>query len=43
MVIRPMCYVSLTIDHRVVDAFQTNALPVHELVRTLENLVLHRH
>ena len=24
MVIRPMCYVSLTIDHRVLDGFQTN-------------------
>ena len=23
--IRPMCYVTLTIDHRVIDAFQTNA------------------
>jgi 2-oxoglutarate dehydrogenase E2 component (dihydrolipoamide succinyltransferase) len=25
IVIRPMCYVTLTIDHRVIDAFQTNA------------------
>ncbi len=25
MVIKPMCYVSLSIDHRAVDAFQTNA------------------
>ena len=33
--IRPMCYVSLTIDHRVLDAFQTNAF-LTELVRTLE-------
>ena len=36
MAIRPMCYVSLTIDHRVVDGFQTNAF-LTELVRTLEN------
>jgi len=36
MVVRPMCYVSLTIDHRVVDAFQTNAF-LTELVSTLEN------
>ena len=36
MVIRPMCYVSLTIDHRVVDAYQTNAF-LTELVSTLEN------
>jgi 2-oxoglutarate dehydrogenase E2 component (dihydrolipoamide succinyltransferase) len=35
MVIRPMCYVSLTIDHRVLDAFQTNAF-LAELVSTLE-------
>ena len=34
--IRPMCYVSLTIDHRVVDAYQTNAF-LTELVRVLEN------
>ena len=34
--IRPMCYVSLTIDHRVLDAFQTNAF-LTELVNTLEN------
>jgi len=34
--IRPMCYVSLTIDHRAIDAFQTNAF-LTELVRTLEN------
>ena len=33
--IRPMCYVSLTIDHRAIDAFQTNAFLV-ELVETLE-------
>jgi len=36
MVIRPMCYVSITIDHRVVDAFQANAF-LTELVSTLEN------
>lgn len=24
MTIKPMCYVSLSIDHRAVDAFQTN-------------------
>ena len=24
MVIRPMCYVTLTIDHRVLDGFQAN-------------------
>jgi len=34
--IRPMCYVSLTIDHRAIDAFQTNAF-LTELVRSLEN------
>lgn len=34
--IRPMCYVSLTIDHRVLDGFQTNAF-LTELVNTLEN------
>jgi len=36
MAIRPMCYVSLTIDHRVLDGFQTNAF-LTELVSTLEN------
>lgn len=36
ILIRPMCYVSLTIDHRVVDAYQTNAF-LTELVSTLEN------
>ena len=36
MAIRPMCYVSLTIDHRAIDAFQTNAF-LTELVHTLEN------
>jgi len=34
--VRPMCYVSLTIDHRVLDAYQTNAF-LTELVNTLEN------
>ncbi|MGB7450734.1 MAG: 2-oxo acid dehydrogenase subunit E2 [Lysobacterales bacterium] len=34
--VRPMCYVSLTIDHRVLDGFQTNAF-LSELVNTLEN------
>jgi len=34
--IRPMCYVSLTIDHRVLDGYQTNAF-LTELVNTLEN------
>ena len=33
--IRPMCYVSLTIDHRVVDAHQTNAW-LASFVGTLE-------
>lgn len=36
MAIRSLCYVSLTIDHRVVDGFQTNAF-LTELVSTLEN------
>ena len=34
--IRPMAYVSLTIDHRVIDAFQTNAW-LARFVETLEN------
>ncbi|NOR19579.1 MAG: dihydrolipoamide succinyltransferase [Xanthomonadales bacterium] len=34
--IRPMCYISLTIDHRVLDGFQTNAF-LTALVSTLEN------
>jgi len=34
--IRPMCYISLTIDHRVLDGFQTNAF-LTELILTLEN------
>lgn len=36
MVIRPMAYVSLTIDHRVVDGHQTNAW-LSRFVETLEN------
>jgi 2-oxoglutarate dehydrogenase E2 component (dihydrolipoamide succinyltransferase) len=35
IVIRPMAYVSLTIDHRVIDAFQTNAW-LTKFVETLE-------
>jgi 2-oxoglutarate dehydrogenase E2 component (dihydrolipoamide succinyltransferase) len=34
--IRPSCYVSLTIDHRVLDGYQTNAF-LSEVVATLEN------
>jgi 2-oxoglutarate dehydrogenase E2 component (dihydrolipoamide succinyltransferase) len=34
--IKPMCYISLTIDHRVLDGFQTNAFLSH-MVGTLEN------
>lgn len=34
--VRPMCYVSLTIDHRVLDGYQTNAF-LTKLVSTLEN------
>ena len=34
--IRPMCYVNLTIDHRVLDGHQTNAF-LTEVVSTLEN------
>ena len=36
VVIRPMAYVTLTIDHRVIDAFQTNAW-LSKFVETLEN------
>jgi 2-oxoglutarate dehydrogenase E2 component (dihydrolipoamide succinyltransferase) len=36
LAIRPTCYVSLTIDHRVLDGYQTNAF-LSELVKTLEN------
>jgi 2-oxoglutarate dehydrogenase E2 component (dihydrolipoamide succinyltransferase) len=35
IVIRPMAYVTLTIDHRVIDAFQTNAW-LTKFVETLE-------
>jgi 2-oxoglutarate dehydrogenase E2 component (dihydrolipoamide succinyltransferase) len=35
VVIRPMAYVTLTIDHRVIDAFQTNAW-LTKFVETLE-------
>jgi 2-oxoglutarate dehydrogenase E2 component (dihydrolipoamide succinyltransferase) len=34
--IRPMCYVTLTIDHRVLDGYQTNTF-LAELVSTLEH------
>jgi len=36
MVIRPMCYISNTIDHRIIDGFQSNAF-LTELINTLEN------
>ena len=36
IVIRPMAYVTLTIDHRVIDAFQTNAW-LSKFVETLES------
>jgi 2-oxoglutarate dehydrogenase E2 component (dihydrolipoamide succinyltransferase) len=36
MLIRPMCYVSLTIDHRVIDGAQTNAW-LTRFVEVLEN------
>ena len=36
ILVRPMAYVSLTIDHRVVDGYQTNAWLSH-FVETLEN------
>jgi 2-oxoglutarate dehydrogenase E2 component (dihydrolipoamide succinyltransferase) len=36
VVIRPMAYVTLTIDHRVIDAFQTNAW-LTKFVETLES------
>jgi 2-oxoglutarate dehydrogenase E2 component (dihydrolipoamide succinyltransferase) len=36
LAIRSTCYVSLTIDHRVLDGYQTNAF-LSELVETLEN------
>lgn len=34
--VRPMCYVTLTIDHRALDAFQANAF-LATLVKTLED------
>jgi 2-oxoglutarate dehydrogenase E2 component (dihydrolipoamide succinyltransferase) len=34
--IRPMCYVSLTIDHRVLDGHQTNAW-LTKFVQTMES------
>ena len=36
MVIKPMAYVSLTIDHRVIDAHQTNTW-LSKFVSTIEN------
>jgi 2-oxoglutarate dehydrogenase E2 component (dihydrolipoamide succinyltransferase) len=33
--IRPMCYLTLTIDHRALDAFQANAF-LGSIVATLE-------
>ncbi|HFC30702.1 MAG TPA: dihydrolipoamide succinyltransferase, partial [Oceanospirillales bacterium] len=36
MMIKPMCYVSLTIDHRVLDAYQCNQF-LSDFVATLEN------
>ena len=36
IVIRPMAYVTLTIDHRVVDGYQTNAW-LSRFVEILEN------
>ena len=35
ILVRPMCYVSLTIDHRALDGFQTNTF-LSKLVETLE-------
>ena len=35
LLVRPMCYVSLTIDHRALDGFQTNTF-LAKLVETLE-------
>jgi 2-oxoglutarate dehydrogenase E2 component (dihydrolipoamide succinyltransferase) len=34
--IRSMCYLTLTIDHRALDAFQANAF-LSSVVNTLEN------
>ncbi|HFC30596.1 MAG TPA: hypothetical protein ENJ44_06090 [Oceanospirillales bacterium] len=36
MMIKPMCYVSLRIDHRVLDAYQCNQF-LSDFVQTLEN------
>jgi len=36
VLIKPMCYVSLTIDHRALDAHQTNAFLTH-FVKILED------
>lgn len=36
MVIKPMCYVSLSIDHRALDAYQTNKF-LTKFVETIEN------
>ena len=36
MVIKPMCYVSLSIDHRALDAHQTNMF-LAEFVQTIES------
>jgi len=36
MVIKPMCYVSLSIDHRALDAYQTNKF-LSEFVNVIEN------
>ena len=35
LIIKPMCYVSLSIDHRALDAYQTNLFLAH-FVRTME-------
>ncbi|MBU1294837.1 MAG: 2-oxo acid dehydrogenase subunit E2, partial [Gammaproteobacteria bacterium] len=36
IVIRPKCYVSLSIDHRALDAYQTNLFLSH-FVEVIEN------
>jgi 2-oxoglutarate dehydrogenase E2 component (dihydrolipoamide succinyltransferase) len=35
VIVKPMCYVSLTIDHRVLDGYQANQF-LSEFVRSLE-------
>jgi 2-oxoglutarate dehydrogenase E2 component (dihydrolipoamide succinyltransferase) len=40
ILVRPMCYVSLTIDHRALDGFQTNTF-LAKLVETLETWPAH--